>query len=123
MLPKKLIKHLRKPSKNSTQLFTCDSPRDWKLFPRSAFMQEERLHFQRIIFKRHSSQILLLYWKQALARHSKTSGQKSALQTTGEALQQPKKKRIEIAFDWALRMRGTQKCLLYSETFDGVGSL
>ncbi|GIY56681.1 hypothetical protein CEXT_118391 [Caerostris extrusa] len=37
-------------------------------------------------------------WKQALARHSKTSEQTSAFQTTREALQQPKKKSIEIAF-------------------------
>ncbi|GIY70126.1 hypothetical protein CDAR_489631 [Caerostris darwini] len=47
------------PLKMQPRLFTCDSPRDWNLFPRSVFMQEERLHFLLTIFKKHSSQILL----------------------------------------------------------------
>ncbi|GIX95314.1 hypothetical protein CEXT_726691 [Caerostris extrusa] len=58
-------------------------------------------------------------WKQALARHSETSGQKSALQTTREALQQPKEKhrnRIERAsrFRWGTEnARHTEMSLLF----------
>ncbi|GIX99622.1 hypothetical protein CEXT_123011 [Caerostris extrusa] len=81
------------PSKNSKPGFSaCDSPRDWKLFSASVFMQDERLQFQCMIFKKALVTDTPRCWKQALARHSETSGQKSALQTTREALQQPKEK-------------------------------
>ncbi|GIY56685.1 hypothetical protein CEXT_118411 [Caerostris extrusa] len=63
---------------------------------RSVFMQEERLHFQCTIFKKHSSQNTSRCWKQALARHSKTSGQKSA-SSNHERGSSATKKSIQIA--------------------------
>ncbi|GIX95313.1 hypothetical protein CEXT_726681 [Caerostris extrusa] len=118
----------KNPLKIQPRLFTCDSPRDWKLFPRSVFMQEERLHFRCKIFKKHSSQILL----GAGSRHSlaiQRHRDRKVLLKPRERLFSNRKKSTEIAlseprdFDRALRMRGTQKRLLSSETFDGVGSL
>ncbi|GIX99620.1 hypothetical protein CEXT_123001 [Caerostris extrusa] len=83
------------PLNIQTQLFTRDSPRDWKLFQRFVFMQEESLRFQCTIFKKHSSQIFRLYWKQALARHSKHPDRKVLLKPQ-EALQQSKEKALKL---------------------------
>ncbi|GIX99624.1 hypothetical protein CEXT_123021 [Caerostris extrusa] len=100
-------------------LFKCDSPRDET---EVCFYAGRKVAVK--IFKKALVTDTLRCWKQALARHSEDIRTKST--KPREALQQPKVKAPEMALERALAiragtgMRGTQKRLLSSETFDGV---